>query len=341
MGRLPMTGRTPIEQLPPAERAAVLRPLLHDLAERGLAAASDWPDWVIVAVHGGWNGLIYHATGPSGDLAIKLTPRDDRQRAEREYQALLAMQEAGLSVAPYPVLVIPDHHKLAVVVQSWLVGAVTAAPPADDEEWLHLLKHLVQVHSVTPSRIGVRLRQAVLTSESPAASRRLVFEQASRIPEEHQPAEARALLRRFEAACQPDRRPAGPVLCRCDANTLNYIRRPGAWASVDWENSGWGDPAFEIAELTTHPAFAEVNTERWEWVVNAYARLVGDSAIDLRIRAYSEVLAVWWVFRVLRYLYDNQRGADQRLAQRPPDWCGLVAQYERYLALAQKFYSST
>jgi hypothetical protein len=112
-----MTERTPIEQMPLAERTAVLRLLLHDLAERGLSAAADWPDWVVVAVHGGWNGLVYHATGPSGDLAIKLTPRDDRQRAEREYQALLAMQEAGLSVAPYPVLVLPDHYKLAVVVR--------------------------------------------------------------------------------------------------------------------------------------------------------------------------------------------------------------------------------
>ena len=110
---------------------------------------------------------------------------------------------------------------------------------------------------------------------------------------------------------------------------------------MDWENSGWGDPAFEIAELTTHPAFAGVNNERWEWVADTYARLVDDSAITLRILAYREVLAVWWVFRVLRYLYDDQRGADQRPARRPPDWRhGLLAQYERYLALAQKLHSS-
>lgn len=334
-----MTGAAPMEQMPQAERAAVLRPLLHDLAEKGLAAAPDWPDWVIVAVHGGWNGLVYRATGPWGDLAIKFTPRDDRHRAMREYQALLALHEAGLPIAPCPVLVAHDHSRLAVVVQSWLVGKVTAAPPADDQEWMQLLHHLVQVHSVTPSSVTLRLRQANLTAASPAASRRLVYEQASRIPKQDQPAEARALLRRLEAVCQPDWKPAEPVLCRCDANTLNYVRRPGAWASVDWENSGWGDPACEVAELVTHPAFADVNAERWEWVINTYAGLVDDPAIACRIRAYREVLVVWWVFRMLRYLDDFRRGADQRLAHRPPEWSRLSAHYERYLAQAQQLCS--
>jgi aminoglycoside phosphotransferase (APT) family kinase protein len=329
-----------MERMPQAERAAVLRPLLHDLAEKGLAAVPDWPDWVIVAVHGGWNGLVYRATGPWGDLAIKFTSRDDRQRAAREYRALLALHEAGLPIAPYPVLVAHDHHRLAAVVQSWLVGKVTAAPPADDAEWAQLLHHLVQVHSVTPSRVSLRLRQAALTAESPAASRRLVYEQASRIPKEHQPAEARALLHRLESAGRPDWKPAELVLCRCDANLLNYIRRPGAWASVDWENSGWGDPAFEVAELITHPSFTDVNAERWEWVVNAYDGLVDDPAIAFRIRAYREVLVVWWVFRMLRYLYDFRRGADQRPAQRPSEQSRLSAHYEHYLALAQQLCPS-
>jgi len=204
---------------------------------------------------------------------------------------------------------------------------------------MQLLHHLVEVHSVTPSRVKLRLRQAVLTASSPAAGRRLVYEQASRIPKEDQPAEARALLRQIEAIGRPDWKPAEPVLCRCDANTLNYIRRPGAWASVDWENSGWGDPACEVAELTTHPAFADVNAERWEWVVNAYAGLVDDPAIACRIWAYREVLIVWWVFRTLRYLYDFRRGADQRPAQRPMEWSRLSAHYERYLALAQQLHS--
>jgi hypothetical protein len=42
------------------------------------------------------------------------------------------------------------------------------------------------------------------------------------------------------------------------------MRRAGAWASVDWENSGWGDAAFEIADMMTHPAYVTVPAALWE-----------------------------------------------------------------------------
>lgn len=327
--------------MPPAERAALLRPLLHDLATRGASAPGAGSGWAITSIRGGWNGLVYRATSDLGDLAIKLTVQDERQRAAREYEALSALQEAGLAVAPDPLLLDLESQPLAAVVQSWLTGEVSASPPANDAEWLHLLHHLVQVHSVTPASIHTRLRPAVLTAESPAASRSLVCEQAGRMPEAAQPAEARALLRQLAAAQPLDPRRASLALCRCDSNTLNYVRRPSGWASVDWENSGWGDPAFEIAEMTTHPAFSEVTGERWEWVIRTYAQLTRDAASIPRIHAYRKVLAAWWVFRLLRYRYDAQHGNVQGLGRRPAGWRDqLPAQYERYLTLAQQLISA-
>jgi hypothetical protein len=37
---------------------------------------------------------------------------------------------------------------------------------------------------------------------------------------------------------------------------------PEAQAEPPLENSGWGDPAFEIAELMTHPAYEVVPPSR-------------------------------------------------------------------------------
>jgi hypothetical protein len=66
------------------------------------------------------NGLVYHAVGPPGDLAVKFSARDERQRAQREYGALLALRQAGLDVAPAPVLLDVDFLTVVLVVKKFL-----------------------------------------------------------------------------------------------------------------------------------------------------------------------------------------------------------------------------
>jgi hypothetical protein len=120
-----------------------------------------------------------------------------------------------------------------------------------------------------------------------------------------------------------------------DNNTLNFIRRPGRWASVDWENAGWGDPAFDIADWMTHAAYLDVSPERWDWVVEEYSSLVDDVTVVQRIWTYYKILLVWWVARLARYLYEVPRGLDPRLVEWPQGWrADLEGKYERYLALA-------
>ena len=60
-------------------------------------------DWQITRVAGAGNNLLFRATSTAHDLAIKFTIRDARDRAGREYAALLALQQAGLGIAPLPL----------------------------------------------------------------------------------------------------------------------------------------------------------------------------------------------------------------------------------------------
>ena len=48
----------------------------------------------------------------------------------------------------------------------------------------------------------------------------------------------------------------------------NFIRRPGCWASVDWEYGGWGDPAFDAAQWATHASYVEVPPSHWAWALD-------------------------------------------------------------------------
>jgi thiamine kinase-like enzyme len=105
---------------------------------------------------------------------------------------------------------------------------------------------------------------------------------------------------------------------------------------VDWENSGWGDPAFELADMITHPAYATVPAERWSWLVEAYCARSDDPDTATRVRVYHRLMLIWWAARLARMLYEVPRGGDRRLAARPDDWqADIKAKYERYLELAR------
>ena len=317
-------------------QAEGLQPLLGYLAGGAVRGDGDWQSWTIRRVAGGMNSLIYRATGPGGDLAVKLTARDSRHRAAREYAALLALERAGLELAPRPVWLDEMRYRQPVVVQSWLEGEVSAAPPATDAEWELLVAHLAAVHSLTPEGTDVPLPAAVIDATSPAACRGLIRRQMARLPAEAQPAALRALVRRWEAYPLPDWPPPPVALCRVDTNTRNFVRRPTGWASVDWENSGWGDPAFEVGELMAHAAYIDVSAERWAWVADRYCSLTGDETCAVRIPVYYWAMLVFWAVRLARFLYEVPRGLDQRLVERPADWqADLQARYEHYLALAE------
>ena len=101
---------------------------------------------------------------------------------------------------------------------------------------------------------------------------------------------------------------------------------------VDWENSGWGDPTFEIAELIAHPAYLAVPQTRWDWVIDTYCRMVGQPDMRHRIETHLRIYRIWWVARFARYLYEVPRQRDQRLVVRDAAWLDEIQQkYDRYL----------
>jgi aminoglycoside phosphotransferase (APT) family kinase protein len=212
-------------------------------------------------------------------------------------------------------------------------------PPATEAEWRGLLQHLAAIHTLTPDKTNVRLPKAVINANHARDGRRIVRQQLAYIPPEAQPESLRALVRRFEASRFPGWTNAPRALCRVDLNTSNFIRRAGLWASVDWENGGWGDPAFDVANLMTHVAYITVSLSHWDWAAATYCSLVDDAVAPIRIQVYYKILLVWWAARMARYLYQVPRGLDTRLvAWSEERQANMAAQYEHYLHLAQEAY---
>src|SRR5262245_22941297 len=92
---------------PPAEHN--LLPLLDYLAATHHPNLH-WRGWRIARADGSGNNILYRATSDSHDLAVKFTIRDARDRAGREYAALLALHRAGLEVAPAPLFLDRDRY---------------------------------------------------------------------------------------------------------------------------------------------------------------------------------------------------------------------------------------
>lgn len=288
--------------------------------------------WCVVPVSGGANNLLYRATSASADLAVKFVIRDGRDRAGREHAALSALRDAGLDVAPAPVLLDRTAYEQPVVAQAWLEGAVLPSPPETDEEWLALIEHLSAIHGVTRERTGRPVRDAVLTMRSASEGIERIREQLARIPERDRPDDLRRLADRIERMPLPTWPAPRLALCRDDPNVANLIWNDGACRSVDWENSGWGDPAFEVADVVTHASYVDVPEGRRRWFLERYAARSPDPMLLTRADTYVRLMLVWWVARLARYLHEWPRGLDARLVDRPPTWREDVrAKYELYV----------
>jgi hypothetical protein len=207
-----------------------LRALLGDLAAGSTQPAGCYGQWQVTPVTGGANNRLFHARGLAGDLAIKFTLRDRRMRANREHAALQALDQAGLRIAPRPIMLDTARYEHPVVVQEWLEGPVSPTPPEDEASWHTLVDHFLAVHTVKPGNSAIRLRKAVLNFSSARQGVQVVTRMAARLPPTAHPEGLRELVQRLGAAHFHSWKIPQPSLCRTDPAPLNFIRRPGMWA---------------------------------------------------------------------------------------------------------------
>jgi thiamine kinase-like enzyme len=324
----------------PAQQTC-LPPLLAYLQQTTPAERHLWHDWTLERIFGGQNNIIYHANHACGELAVKITRQDERNRAIREYHSLLVLQEAGLDVAPVPLaLDCESYHGRQIVVQSWLDGKVSEAPPQTEAEWTCLLDHILLTHTVSPQHTAVPLPAATLAANHPLEFMTYLKQYVANLPTMARLKPLQQLITKLESKHYPAWPLPQQTLLHCDANPCNFVRRPSIWQSVDWENSGWGDPAFEIADLITHPRYMDVTEERWQWVIEHYGERMGSEAAACRIRTYIPIMLTWWVIRLARALYEIPRGLDERLIPREANWqANTKAKYSSYLQRATQALS--
>ncbi len=233
--------------------------LLTFLSEAWPREPGQFRGWTFRRVSGGANNLVYRVRESDETYAVKFCLADERDRAGREYAALSLLNDFSIPLAPKALLLEREHYALPVVVQAWLEGEVMR-PPVSEAAWDTLLTYYAALHSVTQSPGAVA--RALHTASSVAEGRALIRGQLEHLPEAAYLSGLNGVLERFEAWPSPSWPQPRLALCRVDPNPTNFVRTRDGLRSVDWENSGWGDPAFEIADLLVHPACQPVSAER-------------------------------------------------------------------------------
>ena len=278
-----------------------LRKLLGHLSA-GSTEAEQWQDWHIEPVSGGGNNLLFRATSELGDFAVKFTIRDARDRAGREYAALLALQQAHLQIAPRPILLDQDSYEQPVVVQGWLPGEMVQKPPCTDQEWSDWLRYLATVHELRPEHTEVNLQNCLNNANGSEGYSKEVAILRQTAKEEGLPAQIVELTEKLTRLPLNRWQPVLPRLCRADHNIRNFIRHGGSLKSVDWEYSGWGDPVEDVAEMMSHATYMDVPGTRWESVIDEYANMSKIKNVKERVRICLAIKIVGWAVRIARSL---------------------------------------
>jgi aminoglycoside phosphotransferase (APT) family kinase protein len=308
-------------------------------------------------VTGGFNNALYRVEADGQCYACKLCVADKCRRAAREYAALRLLHEAGLDIAPRPLwldgscTIVP----FPAVAYRWLDGEPLSSSPTM-QQLASLLDSFQRLHALQPSDFE--------DSDVPDAW-------AHWFDFELYLAELRGFLAKYgswlaatdpdgqdlrdrlarlvddcaefitTAAVNPSRESVPLRLCRVDPNLANAI-----WSGdsrlrwVDWEFSGWGDPALDLAELRWHAASAKLSEAQHAWLRDSYRRPADDHTFEERLAVWDRLRATRWPFLILRWLWSEHHGPDRvRLTRPVADPDELRARLVRFIERAEHFAS--
>ena len=306
-------------------------------------------------VMGGFNNALYRLEADGQRYAVKLCVVDECRRAAREYAALRLLHEAGLDIAPQPLWL--DNSCTIVpfpaVAYRWLPGEHLSPSPTA-QQLTSLLDSFQRLHALQPGDFeDYNLPDAwshlfdfqVYLAELRDLLAKYGTWLAATSPD------GRDLRDRLvqlvdgcvevvtTAAVNPGRESVPLRLCRADYNLANTVwGGDGRLRWVDWEYSGWGDPALDLAALRWHGSLAELSQAQHAWLRDSYCWPAGDHAFEERLAVWDYLRSTRWPFLILRWLWTERHGSDRvRLTEFVADPAEMRARLVRFIERAERF----
>ncbi|PKO22082.1 MAG: hypothetical protein CVU38_11250 [Chloroflexi bacterium HGW-Chloroflexi-1] len=290
----------------------------------------------------GLNNNLYRVRFDGGVYTCKLFVVDERQRAQREWTAVRSLHDAGSRLAPEPVAYAPNGPlPQPVIVYQGVTGQSLSGQSLLADDLAALIECVGQIHRTAPAADTeplVAWRQpedyasylAEIQEFLRALREWVTSGQVGAADLPNWAADLPALLPLIEAAMESaecavasagDRGACpAPALVRVDGNLDSIVRdEDGRLLFLDWESSGWGDPAFDLAELCWCPRAQTISQVQWQAALEAYVPHPRDETFWERLVVYNQLLPAWWVGRSAVHLLEGARQAvgQQRLVSIP------------------------
>lgn len=314
--------------------------------------ACSYEGWQVQRLRHGMNNALYRVEFQNTTYACKLCVPDERRRANREYGALTLV--AQLDIAPRPLHLDESCTILPypAVVYAWLEGEALG-PQVTQAQLEALLESIQRIHSCRPGEAVREMPTAWFHwfDLSPYLSElHELLEQYGPWLSNTQPG-GNALYHRLERVlevCEKHllsskvkihRESVALCLSHVDPNLANTILgNNGKIRWVDWEFSGWGDPALDLAEFRWHQALDGVTHAQKAWMRQQYTPPPGDSTFANRLAFWDCLLSTRWPLIVLRALWSAYNGPDRlRLTMHPVEPGILRTRLEKMIEGAEDF----
>ena len=283
---------------------------------------------------GGTNNALFRIESDGRQYACKLCVADERRRAAREYGVLDLLEMARANLAPQPLLLDESCAVLPfpVVIYRWLPGK-PLGPSLTAGQLAALLESIQRIHAIRQDAFEhnnlfdawfhwfdfepylvelvdflAQYGDWLATHETNGQALR---DRLARLVDGCAQVLARTTV-------DPGRGCFAACLCRVDANLANSIwdgDEPLRW--VDWEYSGWGDPALDLADMRWHVSWDGLSEAQHAWLYDRYVRPADDPGFGTRLAVWDRLLSTRWPFLILRALWSADNGSDRVRLTRP------------------------
>lgn len=262
------------------------------------------------------------------DLAAKVLPHNAERRAWHEYAAMRVLWHQGIQHASPEPLFLIDHRPdqpYDFVITGWVEGqAFTVSPDGMNKlAWTTILNALAEVHRLSPETVAVKIPNSIQNIRHPAdVIKRLQYAASNRpsVAKDDPFNRHRQIIQQAIALAQANlphywSNDVPLALIHGDWNITNFIYEEGAVRFVDWEMSGWSDPAIDIATLIAHPSLHVMSEDDKSWLINQYGDLVQDRSLSQRVNVYSELFDIYWLIHTVGCFEGHDHAGSSTLTQ--------------------------
>ena len=214
-------------------------------------------------LEGGRNNGVYRITYDGLPLCLKIYRIDGRQRGRREWDTLQFLMEYDIDFVPKAVQ-FANVDEVDVVVMQFIDGSHLGYRSLDKDQLDALVSHTLRLQGL-PYDIR-RIPRVVSVTERLEAIRSFLTQATA---PDSLTASCLRMMERWTHGTDPAvlLQPTFYVFSRMDTSLANAIWDVRQLTLIDFEYSGWTEPACDIAELIEHVQSRGTADELWEHFV--------------------------------------------------------------------------